>query len=271
MIKQIPNIFTLLNLFFGCLAIICVLQNGFVIGYEDGTVINYTMYVPQTSVYSLSPNFVYASLFIGIAAVIDFLDGFVARLLKASSEMGKQLDSLADVVSFGVAPGMIIYQFLRLSYSQQENGLDVNALWLALAFIVPCAGAYRLARFNIDTSQSTGFKGVPIPAAGLLVAAFPLIYFNNHSLFINDLLLNKWFWYGVIAVVSYLMVSTLPMLALKFKGVTFKKLLPFIIILIASVITALFLGWVAVPVGFLVYVVVSLVFNSQQSTVDSRP
>jgi len=132
---------------------------------------------------------------------------------------------------------------------------------LALAFIVPCAGAYRLARFNIDTTQSTGFKGVPIPAAGLLVAAFPLIYFNNHSIFVNDLLLNKWFWYGVIAAVSYLMVSTLPMLALKFKGVTFKKLLPFIIILIACVITALFLGWVAVPVGFLVYVVVSLIFN----------
>jgi CDP-diacylglycerol--serine O-phosphatidyltransferase len=179
--------------------------------------------------------------------------------------MGKQLDSLADVVSFGVAPSMIIYQFLRLSYAQEINGLAINSLWLSLAFIVACAGAYRLARFNIDTSQSIGFKGVPIPAAGLLVAAFPLIYFNNHSTFIYNLLLNKWFWYGVILVVSYLMVSTLPMLALKFKGVTFQKILPFIIVLIASVVTALFLGWVAVPVGFLVYVLVSLVFNKKES------
>lgn len=251
MIKQIPNIFTLLNLFFGCLAIVCIMQSGLIISLDENS----------QQIVDIPEKMAYASLFIGIAAVIDFLDGFVARLLKASSEMGKQLDSLADVVSFGVAPGMIIYQFLRLCYAQQENGLDINTVWLSLAFIVPCAGAYRLARFNIDTSQSTGFKGVPIPAAGLLIAAFPLIYFNNHSTFVYNLLLNKWFWYGVVAVVSYLMVSTLPMLALKFKGVTFNKLLPFIIILIASVITALFLGWAAVPIGFMVYVVVSIVFN----------
>src|SRR6202042_512519 len=115
----------------------------------------------------------FASVFIGCAAVIDFFDGLVARLLKATSEMGKQLDSLADVVSFGVAPGLIVYEFLRMSYAQQTDGLDVNTLLLLPAFLIPCAGAYRLARFNIDTSQSYGFKGVPIPAAGLLVASFP--------------------------------------------------------------------------------------------------
>ena len=253
LIKQIPNIFTLLNLFFGCLAIVCIMQSGLAISQDDSL----------QQIVDIPEKMIYASLFIAIAAVIDFLDGFVARLLKASSEMGKQLDSLADVVSFGVAPGMIIYQFLRLSYAQQENGLNVNTFWLSLAFIIPCAGAYRLARFNIDTSQSTGFKGVPIPAAGLLIASFPLIYFNNHSAFVYNLLLNKWLWYAVILVVSYLMVSTLPMLALKFKGVTFQKLLPFIIVLITSIITALLLGWVAVPIGFLVYVVVSLVFSKK--------
>lgn len=257
MIKQIPNIFTLLNLFFGCLAIVCIMQSGLVISQDDNL----------QQVVDIPEKMAYASMFIGIAAIIDFLDGFVARLLKASSEMGKQLDSLADVVSFGVAPSMIIYQFLRLSYAQEVNGLEVNTIWLSLAFIVACAGAYRLARFNIDTSQSTGFKGVPIPAAGLLVAAFPLIYFNNHSTIIYNILLNKWFWYGVILVVSYLMVSTLPMLALKFKRVSFKKLLPFIIVLITSVVTALFLGWVAVPVGFMVYVVVSLIDNKAQTKI----
>ena len=118
----------------------------------------------------------WASAFIGIAAVVDFLDGFVARLLKAGSEMGKQLDSLADVVSFGVAPAMIVYQFLRLSFAQQADGLEISMAWLLPAFIIPCAGAYRLARFNIDTETSTGFKGVPIPAVGLLIASLPLIY-----------------------------------------------------------------------------------------------
>ena len=108
-----------------------------------------------------------ASIFITMAAVVDFFDGFVARLLKVPSELGKQLDSLADVVSFGVAPGMIIYQFLRLSFSQLPGGLEISSLLLLPAFIVPCAGAYRLARFNIDTEQSYGFKGVPIPAAGI--------------------------------------------------------------------------------------------------------
>jgi CDP-diacylglycerol--serine O-phosphatidyltransferase len=250
-IGQIPNVFTLLNLFFGCLAIVAILQSGLIISQDDNL----------QQVVDIPEKMAYASMFIVIAAIIDFLDGFVARLLKASSEMGKQLDSLADVVSFGVAPSMIIYQFLRLCYAQEVNGLEVNTMWLSVAFIIACAGAYRLARFNIDTSQSIGFKGVPIPAIGLLIAAFPLIYFHNHSVFIYNVLLNKWFWYGFIVVVSYLMISTLPMLALKFKGVSSKKILPFMIVLMVSIITALFLGWVAVPVGFVAYIMVSLVFH----------
>ena len=103
--KQIPNIFTLLNLVFGCLAIIAILQNGIIIQYSaEGT-----QYI------DIPEKIWLASLYIAIAAVIDFLDGFVARLFNASSEMGKQLDSLADVVSFGVAPSLILYQFLRMS------------------------------------------------------------------------------------------------------------------------------------------------------------
>lgn len=105
MTKQIPNLFTLLNLIFGCLAIVATLQNGIIIQYAaDGT-----------QLIDIPEKIWMASLFIGLAALVDFLDGFVARLFKASSEMGKQLDSLADVVSFGVAPAMILYQFLRMS------------------------------------------------------------------------------------------------------------------------------------------------------------
>jgi CDP-diacylglycerol--serine O-phosphatidyltransferase len=253
MIKQIPNLFTLLNLFFGCMAIVLIVQTGLAVSTDSNG--QQTVEIPQ-KIY-------WASVFIGIAAVVDFFDGFVARLLKASSEMGKQLDSLADVVSFGVAPGMIVFEFLRRSYAAQQNGLDINMLYLLPAFIIPCAGAYRLARFNIDTNQSYGFKGVPIPAAGLLIASFPLLYWFSNSEWIVNLLQNKWFWYGVIFVVSYLMVSTLPMLAMKFKSLTLTSLLPFLLILIVSVSTAVFFGWLAVPAGFITYVILSLFFKQQ--------
>jgi CDP-diacylglycerol--serine O-phosphatidyltransferase len=253
--KQIPNIFTLLNLFFGCLAIIATVQTGLTIGTDAAT---------GLQVVEIPEKIFMASIFIAIAAVIDFLDGFVARLLKASSEMGKQLDSLADVVSFGVAPGMIVYQLLRLSFAQQEGGLDINTLYLMPAFIIPCAGAYRLARFNIDTEQSYGFKGVPIPAAGLLVASFPLIYWYSNTEWIINAFRSPWLWYTVVAIVSFLMVSTLPMLALKFKGVTVKKFMPFIIVAAVSVITAILFSWLAVPAGFLTYVLVSLLFKQSK-------
>ena len=250
MIKQIPNIFTLLNLFFGCLAIVATVQTGLTITNDNNLVI-----IPE-KIYM-------ASVFITIAAVVDFFDGFVARLLKVPSELGKQLDSLADVVSFGVAPGMIIYQFLRLSFAQQANGLDVNTLWLMPAFLVPCAGAYRLARFNIDTEQSYGFKGVPIPVAGLLFAAFPLIFwYNNQAAWIINLLTNQWVWYILIFAISYLMVSTLPMLALKFKNTTIKNFIPFIIMAVIALLSALFFNWLAVPITFVAYVIISLFYKT---------
>jgi len=256
MIKQIPNLFTLLNLFFGCLAILVTVQTGLTVSIDPTG--QQTVEIPE-KIY-------WASIFIGIAAVVDFLDGFVARALKASSEMGKQLDSLADVVSFGVAPGMIVFEFLRRSFAGQENGLDISLIWIIPAFIIPCAGAYRLARFNIDTSQSTGFKGVPIPAAGLLIASFPLIYWFSNSEWQISLLQNKWFWYAVILITSYLMVSTLPMLALKFKGFSVKKLMPFLILLLIIVVAAFVLGWMAVPVSFIAYVILSLAFNKKESS-----
>jgi CDP-diacylglycerol--serine O-phosphatidyltransferase len=262
--KQLPNIFTLLNLFFGCLAIVCVLQTGLEPIYKQ-TEAGYIVADIDTfgkQYITIPPQIFMASLFIAIAAVVDFFDGFVARLLKASSELGKQLDSLADVVSFGVAPGMIVYEFLRLSFAQQQDGLDTNILWLLPAFILPCAGAYRLARFNIDTSQSYGFKGVPIPAAGLLIASFPLIFWSNVGS-VNLLLINQWFWYAVIAVVSYLMVSTLPMMALKFKNPSLKTLLPFIILAVIAITCAFFVNWLSVPITFVAYVILSLFYKNK--------
>src|SRR6188474_231611 len=117
--KQIPNFFTLLNLFFGSIAIIFILQTSEAIVYVN---------TEGLSEINLPEKITWGCLFIFLAAIVDFLDGFVARLFKATSAMGKQLDSLADVVSFGVAPGMILYQLLRISYVQQVNGLDVS-IW----------------------------------------------------------------------------------------------------------------------------------------------
>ena len=246
--KQIPNIFTLLNLFFGCIAIVFALQNSIEIT-ADGQFVR------------LTEELYYASLFIGIAAVIDFLDGFVARALNASSEMGKQLDSLADVVSFGAAPSIILYQFLRMSFIRENEGVETSILWLMPAFVFACAGAYRLSRFNLDTEQSFGFKGVPIPAAGLVVASLPLIYWNMQTEMVYTILMNKWFLYGLIILLSFLMVSKLPLMALKFKDFSIKSNLPKFILVGIAVVTALLLKWLAIPIVFIAYIILSLLYK----------
>jgi CDP-diacylglycerol---serine O-phosphatidyltransferase len=252
--KQIPNIFTLLNLVFGCMAIVVILQNGITIGNGAGG--EYLLDLPE--------KIWLAALFIAIAAVVDFLDGFVARLLGATSAMGKQLDSLADLVSFGVAPGLIIYQFLRLSFAREENGLDASVLWLLPAVLIPCAAAYRLARFNLDETQSYGFKGVPVPAVGLLVASFPLLYWHTSNEFILSIFLNKWIWYTTIALLSYLMVSTLPIMAMKFKDYSFKNNRSKLLLVVIALTAAITLKWAAVPVVFLAYIIVSLALKNKK-------
>lgn len=249
--KHIPNLFTLLNLVFGCLAIVYTLQNGIIITADaDGTQL---LAVPE--------KIWMASLFIGLAAVIDFLDGFVARLLQAGSEMGKQLDSLSDLVSFGVAPGMIIYQFLRLSVAKGEDGLDASVIWLMPAFLLPCAAAWRLARFNLDNSQSYSFKGMPVPTVGLFFASLPLIYWNVNEEWVTGLLLNKWVLYLLIFVFSGLMVSNVPLMALKFKDFSFKNNMPKYLLAIVSLAAIFILKWLAVPAIVLAYVVLSLLFK----------
>jgi CDP-diacylglycerol--serine O-phosphatidyltransferase len=251
--KQIPNLFTLLNLVFGCLAITATLQNGIAIQStaEGAQFID----IPE--------QIWMASLFIGLAAVVDFLDGFVARLFNASSEMGKQLDSLADVVSFGVAPSMILYQFLRMSFAREESGIETSVWYLLPAFVVAAASAYRLAKFNLDTRQQYGFRGVPTPAAGLFVASFPLIYWHAESAAIAGLLLNKWVLYAVIVLVSWLMLSNIPMMAMKFRNSSLKDNLPKVILLALSVAAIVLFQWLSVPVIFITYIILSLVFKNK--------
>lgn len=253
--KNIPNIFTLLNLFFGCLAIVFILQNGFIVNVD----------AEGAQWLGLNEKIWMASLFIGIAAVVDFLDGFLARAMNAVSPLGKQLDSLADVVSFGVAPGMILYQFLRYSIANEPAGMDASIIWLLPAFILPCAAAWRLGRFNLDESQSNSFKGMPVPAVGLFFASLPLIYWNVNQQWVRDLLLNKWLLYGLIAVFSWLMVSTVPLMALKFKNFGIKQNLPAYLLIIIAVVSFLLLKWLAVPLTIIVYVVLSLIFKTKSA------
>lgn len=251
--KNIPNLFTLLNLVFGCIAIVFILQNGImIIANAEGEQL---LYMPE--------KIWMASLFIGLAAVVDFLDGFVARFFNASSEMGKQLDSLADLVSFGVAPGLIIYQFLRLSFAQEPDGLDKSIIWLLPSLVIPCAAAWRLARFNLDTSQSLSFKGLPVPAVGIFVASLPLIYWNVNEQWVRDILLNKWFLFGLVALLSYLMVSTIPLMSLKFKNFGWKDNMPKYLLVAISIAAILIFTWLSVPVIILAYVLLSLLFKTK--------
>jgi CDP-diacylglycerol--serine O-phosphatidyltransferase len=251
--KQIPNLFTLLNLIFGCIAIVFILQTGesIVILQQEGF----------TDV-SLPEKITWGCFFIFAAGAVDFLDGFVARLFKATSGMGKQLDSLADVVSFGVAPGLILYQLLRISYAQEENGLDISMAYLLPAFLVPVAGAWRLARFNLDDEQQASFKGVPIPAVGLVIASFPLII-HFQTLNLQFAFINRWLLYAIILVLSYLMVSSLPLMSMKIKDLNIKNNLARYILLTLGIIAAISLKWFAVPVIFVLYVIISLTLKNR--------
>ena len=251
--KQIPNLFTLLNLIFGCIAIVFILQTSesIVLLQQEGfTEVN------------LPEKITWGCFFIFAAGVVDFLDGFVARLFKATSGMGEQLDSLADVVSFGVAPGLILYQLLRISFAQEENGLDISMTWLLPALLIPAAAAWRLAKFNLDDEQVTSFKGVPTPAVGLVIASFPLIiHFQTFNL--QFAFVNKWLLYAIIIVLSYLMISDLPLMSMKMKDLSLRNNLARYILLGLGIIAAISLKWFAIPVIFLLYVIISLAFKNK--------
>lgn len=224
--KHIPNSVTCLNLFSGCLGIVFAFQG----------------------------NLIWASYAIVIAAVFDFFDGMLARLLKAYSEIGKELDSLADMVSFGVLPSVIIYQLFALS--PQTDFWDE---WLSYsAFIIAVFSALRLAKFNIDTRQSENFIGLPTPANALLIASFPLIIGDSNTYFAG-LILNQWFLVIFSIIMSLLLVAEVPLISLKFKSLNFKKNMLRYILIITSVLLLAFLKFEAVPIIIIVYFMVSLI------------
>ncbi|MGX5820447.1 CDP-alcohol phosphatidyltransferase family protein [Chitinophaga lutea] len=247
MVKQIPNILTLSNLFCGCLALIFILHAPEYIAEFNGA--EYTVINPEP-VY-------WASGLVVLAGIIDFFDGFAARLLKVSSPLGKELDSLADVVSFGVVPGMILFRLLRSAYFQDPDVFDVSYLNLAPALLVPCFAAYRLAVFNLDTRQSEHFIGVPTPAVGFLVASFPLIMLTD-PFHLAHWLQNVWVLYIIIFLLCYLMVSPHPMISLKFKNFSVKDNWPRFLLVVLTLVSIPVLRYAAVPFVFAVYVGLSL-------------
>lgn len=243
--KQIPNLFTLLNLFFGCIAIVLILQ------YNQNEGLNLS-----------GISLMLGCLFIFLSAVIDFLDGFVARLFKATSSMGEQLDSLVDAVSFGVAPAMILFKMLEISFaSNPEIG---TSFWYQVpAFILPCAAAWRLAKFNLDKEQTYYFKGVPTPAAGLFVASLPLARVGKWDM--EVLYQSSFIIYAIILVLSFLMVSNIPMMSMKFKSKLLKDNLDKVLIAAIAIIAAIIFQWAAVPIVFVAYVLLSLIFRPDRT------
>ncbi len=250
--KQIPNLFTLLNLVFGCIAIILILQPGETITAFDGG--NFVINLPE--------KITYASYFIFAAGIVDFLDGFLARLMKATSGMGKQLDSLSDVVTFGVAPSMIMYQLLRMSYLKEESALDTSIIWLLPALLIACCAAWRLAKFNIDERQSVSFRGVPTPITAMVVAALPLvIWYNQWNL--AEIIINRWVLYSIILIISFLMVSDIPIMGLKFKDYSIKNNQPKVILAVLAIALVFIFHWAAIPLIYLAYVALSLLLRKQ--------
>jgi CDP-diacylglycerol--serine O-phosphatidyltransferase len=239
-----------MNLMCGCMAIVMTLQNGIVIHVtEEG---GQFMDIPE--------KIWMASFFIALAAVVDFFDGFAARLLNVMSPMGRELDSLADVVSFGVAPSMILYQLLRMAYARDTQAIDASVLWLVPAFFPAAAAAYRLARFNLQGSGRSWFSGLPTPAAGLLIASFPLIYWHTESSLVISLLTGRLALYLFILFISWLMVSRLPILSMKFSPGSKDNPARFILAGI-SVVLAILFHWLAIPLIFITYLLLSFIFK----------
>lgn len=233
--KHIPNAITCLNLFSGCLALYFAFQGELVI----------TAYL------------------VGIAAVFDFLDGMVARVMKAYSEIGKQLDSLADMVSFGVVPGTVMFVLLqRADAAVLGVSADVVAFF---GFLITIFSALRLAKFNIDTRQTTSFIGLPTPACTLFVASLPLIL-EYGDLLHYEIILNPWVLLVLTLLLSFLLVAELPLFALKFTNLSWQDNSMRFIFLGLSVILLALLKFAAIPLIIVLYVFLSFIKKTSHSS-----
>jgi CDP-diacylglycerol--serine O-phosphatidyltransferase len=241
MIKQIPNIITSLNLLCGCVAIM----------------------------FAVSGDLVSASFFAFAGIFLDFFDGLAARVLNAQSQVGLQLDSLADVVTSGVLPGIVMVQLL--SEALTGTSLDISAIFSDTAnntsiesylpftgLLIAVASGYRLAKFNIDTRQTTSFIGLPVPANTLLILSLPLIISFQASQQITEVILTPWFLIIITLVSCVLLNAEIPLFGLKFKTWNFKDNAVRYLFLISSILLLVVLKFIAIPIIIFLYILVSL-------------
>lgn len=207
----------------------------------------------------------WAAIFIFAAALFDFLDGFSARLLKAYSSIGKELDSLADTVSFGLAPAAIVFTMLELTlFGENQPIQEIEANWsqwilLFTSLVIPVAGAFRLAKFNTDDRQSEQFLGMPIPANAIFFASLALILELGTRQNIVPIILNRYTILASIFSCSFLMVSELPMFNLKFKNLKLKENALRYIFIGITILLLVLLQIYALPLIIIWYVLLSAV------------
>ncbi|MDA9335540.1 CDP-alcohol phosphatidyltransferase family protein [Flavobacteriaceae bacterium] len=225
---HIPNFITLLNLFSGSVAVI----------------------------YALEGNMKLTALFLCLGIFFDFFDGLLARKLKVQSELGVQLDSLADMVTSGLVPGLVLFHLISLA---PLPSWETHNLLPYFGLLVTLASAYRLAKFNISDNQSDAFIGLPTPANALLIIALPLILDFQNSDVINAIILNPWFLFGVIILSCYLLNAPIKLIALKFKTWNFKDNASRYILILLSLVLLIVFQFAGIPLVIISYIVLSLV------------
>jgi|DewCreStandDraft_4_1066084.scaffolds.fasta_scaffold36714_1 CDP-diacylglycerol--serine O-phosphatidyltransferase len=238
--NNIPNFITLLNLFCGCLAIVA----------------------------SFKSDLVLASVFVFIGAFFDYIDGLAARLLNARSEIGKELDSLADIVTFGVVPSIIVYQLLQ-NYSFDCPFLDKYKAMNYFPFIIAIFSAIRLAKYNIDNRQTISFLGLPTPANAIFWASAPIIIFqyeNNLSYnFLNSyfayIFHNPYYLMLLTLVFAVLLVVEIPLFSIKFKDFSWSNNKIRYYFLALAIVLIIFFQFTALPLIIILYVLMSVIHH----------
>lgn len=238
--KHIPNIVTLGNLFCGTLA----------------------------TIFAVGGHFELTALFVVSGIFLDFFDGFFARVLKVSGELGKQLDSLADMVTSGVVPGIVLFVLLG---NNQQMPYDILAEFKfsmglpLLGLLITLSACYRLAKFNLDTRQSESFIGLPTPAMSLFIVSLPLVQMHSDIDFVKDLIGNNYFLIGITILFSFLMNLEFHLFSLKFKNYGVKENLFKYTLIILSIILLMTIEYLAVPVIIISYVILSMLKNMKQA------
>ncbi|MEY4834948.1 MAG: CDP-diacylglycerol--serine O-phosphatidyltransferase [Bacteroidota bacterium] len=237
--KHIPNTITLLNLLAGLLALI----------------------------HAFNGNYNEAFSLVCLGIFFDFWDGFFARIWKVQSPIGLQLDSLADMVTSGVVPGLVMYKMLGdIQENQSQYNLTEDTYYMGvvpyLGFLITLASCYRLAKFNVDTRQTDSFIGLPTPANALLIMSIPMIQFHSEFEWLVDFLSNPYVLVGVTVLSSYLLNAEIPLFSLKVKSFSWEKHKMQVVFLILSLILIVLLEFIAIPIIILLYVILSVANNT---------